>query len=53
VSGWRLPELRRIVPDYAKLASHSSWTGVLWRFITDPAMSYGSRIVRARTTGGA
>ena len=28
IPGWRLPELTRMVPDYAKLASHTSWTGV-------------------------
>jgi sphingolipid delta-4 desaturase len=48
VSGWRLPELRRLVPDYAKLTSHRSWTCVLARFISDPAMSYGSRLVRTK-----
>ncbi len=46
VSGWRLPELRRLVPEYGALASHASWTGVLYRFVTDRAMGYGSRIVR-------
>jgi len=53
VSGWRLPELRRLVPDYAKLVSHSSWTGVLWRFITDPSMGYDSRLVRLHVAGGS
>jgi sphingolipid delta-4 desaturase len=48
IPGRRLPELERLVPDYRALASHSSWTGVLWRFITDRAMGYGSRIVRSR-----
>jgi sphingolipid delta-4 desaturase len=46
VPGWRLPELKRRVPEYGELVSHRSWTFVLWRFITDPAMGAGSRIVR-------
>ncbi|MEZ4295178.1 MAG: fatty acid desaturase [Polyangiaceae bacterium] len=46
IPGWRLPELRRMVPEYGELVSHRSWTGVLWRFITDPTMGYASRIVR-------
>ncbi len=53
VSGWRLPELRRAVPEYARLESHPSWTGVLWRFITDPSMGYGSRIVRLGVRGAS
>ena len=48
VPGSRLPELRRLVPEYGALVSHPSWTGVLWRFIRDPAMSYASRLVRTR-----
>ena len=48
IAGWRLPELGRMVPEYRALASHTSWTRILWRFITDPTMGYGSRIVRTR-----
>jgi sphingolipid delta-4 desaturase len=48
VPGWRLPALRRLVPDYDALVSHRSWTGVLWHFITDRRLGYGSRIVRTR-----
>jgi len=33
ISGWRLPELRRLVPEYATLTSHTSWTAVLYRFV--------------------
>jgi len=47
VPGRRLPELRQLVPDYDALVSHTSWTGILWRFITDPEMGYGRRIVRS------
>jgi len=43
-----LPELERLVPEYRKLVSHRSWTGVLYRFITDPSMGYAGRIVRTR-----
>lgn len=48
ISGWRLPELRKLVPEYATLASDDSWSGVLWRFITDPTLGFASRIVRTR-----
>jgi sphingolipid delta-4 desaturase len=49
VPGWRLPEIRRIAPEsYASLVSHTSWTGVLWHFITSPRMSLAKRIVRTR-----
>jgi sphingolipid 4-desaturase/C4-monooxygenase len=48
IPGWRLPELRRLVPEYGELVSHSSWTKVLWRFVTDRGMGYASRIVRSR-----
>jgi len=48
VAGWRLPELRALaLPHYAPLASHTSWTAVLWRFVTDPSLGFGSRLVRA------
>ncbi|HEY1955973.1 MAG TPA: fatty acid desaturase [Polyangiaceae bacterium] len=50
VPGSRLPELRRLVPEYGALVSHRSWTGVLWRFIRDPALSYASRLVRTKET---
>ena len=46
IPGWRLPELRRMVPDYSALASDTSWTQVLWRFVTDSRLGYSSRIVR-------
>jgi len=42
-----LPRLRRLAPEaYDGLKSYRSWTGVLVRFIFDPAMSTYSRIVR-------
>lgn len=46
IPGWRLPELTKLVPEYQALDSDVSWTGVLWRFITDPTLGYASRIVR-------
>ncbi|XP_043237740.1 sphingolipid delta(4)-desaturase DES1-like [Amphibalanus amphitrite] len=43
----RLAELRDMVPEvYAQLPSYDSWPGVVWRFITDPTVSLGSRIRR-------
>jgi sphingolipid delta-4 desaturase len=47
IAGWRLPELRRLVPEYDELVSHRSWTGIMHRFVTDSSMSHASRIVRS------
>jgi sphingolipid delta-4 desaturase len=46
ISGWRLPELRKMIPEYDTLVSHPSWTNVLYRFITDDSMGFDRRIVR-------
>ena len=44
-----LPKLKAAAPEfYDSLSSYGSWTGVLARFILDPAMSTYSRITRAR-----
>ena len=49
VPGSKLPALRKLIPQYYdKLVSHHSWTYVLWYFITDRTMGFGSRIVRSR-----
>lgn len=43
----RLPALRRIAPEhYHELFAHRSWTGLLVRFITDPALTLESRTIR-------
>ena len=43
-----LPKLKAAAPEfYDSLASYKSWTGVIARFILDPAMSTYSRISRA------
>jgi sphingolipid delta-4 desaturase len=48
VPGWKLPEVRRIAPEfYDSLPQHESWVGVLWNFITDPKMTLYSRTTRA------
>ena len=42
-----LPKLKAAAPEfYDSLASYKSWTGVIARFVLDPAMSTYSRIVR-------
>ena len=49
VPGWKLPLVRAAAPEfYDSLPSHSSWTEVLWNFITDPAMSPFSRVTRGQ-----
>lgn len=51
----RLPALRAIAPEfYAHLASYPSWTGVIWRFLTDPSVGRrGVMTKREARTGGA
>jgi len=46
---WRrqLPRLHRLAREhYAPLASHRSWTCLVWKFISDGSLGFGSRIVR-------
>ncbi len=50
----RLPALTRLAPElYRSLHSHRSWSGLLWRFLTDPAISLSSRVVRPGYASGA
>lgn len=43
----RLPRLTRLAPEmYDSLASYRSWSGILLRFIRDPALTLYSRITR-------
>ena len=49
VPGWRLPEVRKIAPEfYENLTSYTSWSYVLYRFVMDDNISPFSRIVRAQ-----
>jgi len=49
VPGWRLPEVKRLAPEfYDKLPCHSSWVYVLWDYLTNPAIGPFSRVVRTR-----
>jgi len=48
----RLPAVRRTAPElYDSLASHASWTRLLWRFLTDRNFSLWSRVVRENRGG--
>lgn len=48
IAGSRLPELRRLAPEYyAELQSHRSWTRVLWDFVTRADLGGYSRVKRA------
>ena len=52
VSGWRLPELKALAGgEYERLQSHSSWTWVLWHFVTSESIGVASRIVRHHVLG--
>lgn len=47
VPGSRLPQVREIARGYYdQLYIHKSWTGVIWKFLTDPAISLYSRMRR-------
>jgi sphingolipid delta-4 desaturase len=49
VPGSRLGRLRAMAPEfYENLYVHSSWTGVLWRFVTDAELGGYSRVKRRR-----
>ena len=43
----RLPQIRALAPEvYASLASHTSWTRLLWRFLFDRELTLFSRVER-------
>ncbi|CAG5129695.1 unnamed protein product [Candidula unifasciata] len=47
IPGSRLPEVRKIAPEYYKcLPSHHSWIKVIWDFIFDPEIGPYSRVKR-------
>lgn len=47
IPGSRLPELSKIAPEfYLTLNYHTSWTKVLWQYITDPNVGPFSRVRR-------
>ena len=50
VAWTRLPTLRATAPEYYDtLYWHSSWSRLMWRFLTDPGLSLYSRVIRERT----
>jgi len=47
IPGSRLPVLHKIAPEYYKdIGIHSSWPGVLWRFIFDDSITPFARVER-------
>ena len=47
VPGWRLPQVKKMAPEYYNnLPQHKSWTGVLWRYVTDPKIGPFNRVLR-------
>jgi len=47
IPGSRLPMLSKIAPEfYLNLNYHTSWTKVLWRYITDPKIGPSARVRR-------
>jgi len=49
IAGSRLPELRRLAPEfYADLMHHTSWTATLWHYVTRPELGAHARVKRRR-----
>lgn len=46
VSWSRLPKVKEIAPEYYEMPSYSSWSGVIYKYITDPEIGPYSRIKR-------
>lgn len=52
IAGSRLPELKRTAPEfYETLVHHSSWTKILWDYVTRPSLGPLSRIKRISRSG--
>jgi len=48
----KLPEIKKIAPEYYdNLTYHTSWAGLVWKFLTDKNLSLFSRAVRDNTGG--
>ena len=47
----RLPKVKEIAPEYYEMPCYDSWTGVIYKYITDPEIGPYSRIKRGITTG--
>jgi sphingolipid delta-4 desaturase len=48
----RLPAVKAAAPEfYNNLHTHNSYTGIIWRFITDPDFTLASRVVRPAKGG--
>lgn len=47
ISGWNLPKLRELAPEfYDNMPHHSSWTKVIFEYIFDPTVGPYSRVKR-------
>lgn len=47
VPGWKLPMVKKIAPEYYEdLPQYTSWTGVLWKYVTDPTIGPFNRVIR-------
>lgn len=54
VPGSRLHKIREMAPEfYNTLDYHTSWTSVIWRYITDDSVGPFSRTMREKKTGVA
>jgi len=51
IPGSRLPVLKKMAPEFYDMPSYTSWTAVIWRYITDPTVGPFSRVVRNGRAG--
>jgi sphingolipid delta-4 desaturase len=54
IAGSRLPELKKLAPEfYEPLVSHSSWTAMLWNYVTRRELTPMSRVKRRAQLRGS
>jgi len=46
IPGSRLPTLKKMAPEFYTMPSYTSWTKVIWDYITDPSIGPYSRMKR-------
>eukprot|EP00004_Rigifila_ramosa_P022983 TRINITY_DN638_c0_g1_i1.p2 TRINITY_DN638_c0_g1~~TRINITY_DN638_c0_g1_i1.p2 ORF type:complete len:366 (-),score=94.93 TRINITY_DN638_c0_g1_i1:49-1044(-) len=48
IAGWKLPQVKAMAPEfYDNLPCYTSWTAVLWNYVTKPNVGPYSRAVRS------
>jgi len=53
IPGFRLPQVKKIAPEFYDMPDHPSWTMVIYNYVTRPDMGPSSRVKRAQKGGHA